>query len=315
MWNPSNAVQSQRAETAQAHLSWPAMGDLLGEKRMGNQLEKLKYGIRYYLSRDIRTKFLLKVSASDFGRAFFATHPQNFYIPLRSYLDNRFSVKERFDACLVDVETAKIKFGDHHAAHLLSGGSITLAEVGSFTIDLQLNRVSQHEGFWAVAIKDASGKSISNLSFGFLDARTILIASVQGIKDPQRNILELNKRLTKESFGFRPQNLLVATIQSLCQAWQVDHLIGIDPKHQVKRKINTARQGFKFDYSGFWTELGAAKNFSGYWHLSNQTPIRDPQDIPSHKRSQFKKRNAFIAQLSLNSQAIFQSKESLRDEV
>jgi hypothetical protein len=38
------------------------MREVIGDKRMGNQLEKLKYGVRYYLSRDIRTKFLLKVA-------------------------------------------------------------------------------------------------------------------------------------------------------------------------------------------------------------------------------------------------------------
>jgi uncharacterized protein VirK/YbjX len=177
--------------------------------------------------------------------------------------------------------------------------------IENFSVDLQMNRVSRHEGFWALSVKDESDKPISNLSFGFLDASTILIASVQGIKDSSRNILELNKKLTKESFGYRPQNLLIATIQALCEVWSIENLIGIDPKNQVKRRINTERQGFKFDYIGFWNELGASKNFSGYWNLSNETPIRNLNDIPSHKRSQYKKRNALVEQMSLNTQEIF----------
>jgi uncharacterized protein VirK/YbjX len=56
---------------------------------------------------------------------------------------------------------------------------------------------------------------------------------------------------------------------------------------------------------GFWTELGASKNFSGYWNLSKETPIRNLSDIPSHKRSQYKKRNALLEQMSLNTQEIF----------
>jgi len=272
---------------------------------MGNQLEKLKYGVRYYLSRDVRAKFLLKVANSHFGRTLFESNPTNFYVPLRSYLDNRFTVRERFDACIKDVEAAKSKFGALHSSHLLSDGSITLMRIRNFSVDLQMNRVSRHEGFWALSVKDESDKPISNLSFGFLDASTILIASVQGIKDSSRNILELNKKLTKESFGFRPQNLLIATIQSLCQFWQIKNLIGIDPRNQVKRKINSKRQGFIFDYIGLWTELGASKNFSGYWVLSNKTPIRNLRDIPSHKRSQYKKRNALVEQMNLNTQEIF----------
>ncbi len=108
--------------------------------------------------------------------------------------------------------------------------------IGNFSVDLQMNRVSRHEGFWALSVKDEFDKPICNLSFGFIDASTILIASVQGIKDSSRNILELNKKLTKDSFGFRPQNLLIATIQSLCTVWNIENLIGIDPKHQVKKR-------------------------------------------------------------------------------
>ncbi len=306
MYNQSTTSDIKDASTPQDNLSWAPMNEVIGIQRMHNQLEKLKYGIRYYLSRDIRKKFLLKLSTNDFGQHLFRSTPTNFYVPLRSYLDNRFTVKERFDACIKDIEVAKSKFGEIHSTHLLSGGSITLMKIGNFSVDLQMNRVSRHEGFWALSVKDESDKPISNLSFGFLDASTILIASVQGIKDSSRNILELNKKLTKDSFGFRPQNPLIATIQSLCEVWNIENLIGIDSKNQVKRRINTERQGFKFDYIAFWTELGASKNFSGYWNLSNETPIRNLSDIPSHKRSQYKKRNALLEQMSLNLLEIFQ---------
>lgn len=298
-------TDSSTVDPVANHLCWAPMAEVIGDERMSKQLEKLKYGIRYFLSRDIRSKFLMKVSANELGRSLFASNPSNFYVPLRSYLDNRFTVKERFDACLSDVETAKIKFGQQISSHLLSGNSLTLLVLGNFKVELQMNRVSRHEGFWAVSIKDLNGKAISNLSFGFLDKKTILIASIQGIKDPSRNILELNKQLTKEAFGLRPQNLLVASIQTLCFAWGIENLVGIDPKHQVKRKINTERQGFKFDYIGFWAELGAAKNFSGYWTLSNKAPIKEITDVPTHKRSQYRRRNQLLDSLAINTFVLF----------
>ena len=298
-------TDSSTVDPVANHLCWAPMAEVIGDERMSKQLEKLKYGIRYFLSRDIRSKFLMKVSANDLGRSLFASNPSNFYVPLRSYLDNRFTVKERFDACLSDVETAKTKFGESLSSHLISGNSLTLLVVGNFKVELQMNRVSRHEGFWAVSIKDVDGIAISNLSFGFLDTKTILIASIQGIKDPSRNILELNKQLTKEAFGLRPQNLLVATIQTLCFAWGIENLVGIDPKDQVKRRINTERQGFKFDYIGFWAELGAAKNFSGYWTLSNKAPIKEITDVPTHKRSQYRRRNQLLDSLAINTFVLF----------
>jgi len=289
---------------------WASMSDVIGQQRMRSRLDQFKYLIRYSLTHRIREKFLSRVSDIHLGRSLFTANPNNFYVPLRSYLDKRFTVKERFDACLVDIETAKTKFGIQISERLLSGESIKLLDVGHFSLHLQLNRVSQFEGFWAVTVKDELALPISNLSFGFLNNKTILIASVQGMKSPNGNILEQNKRLTKDAFGLRPPNLLVAAMQSLCQAWQVDQLLGIDPKNQVKRKFRSEKQGFKFDYSQFWSEIGARKNFSGYWTLAVDTAFRNLHDIPSHKRSQYKKRNALLEQMNLNVSDIFAAKST-----
>ena len=201
--------------TAQNELRWAPMVEVIGNKRMNNPLDKFKYGVRYLFSRNLRNRFLLELSKSHFGQSIFKTYPANFYVPLRSYLDNRFSVKERFENCLKDIETAETKFGKSSSTQLLLGGSIRILKIDNFSVDLQLNRMSQHEGFWAITIKDKFEKPITNLTFGFLDSKTILIASVQGAKDSNRNILELNKFLTKEAFGLRPQNLLVAIMATL----------------------------------------------------------------------------------------------------
>jgi len=298
-------AEKEVINAAVSQLRWAPMLEVIGKKRMNNPLDQFKYKVRYLLSRNVRDRFLSKLNDNQFGQSLFKEYPTNFYVPLRSYLDNRFTVKERFEVCLKDIETAKVKFGDSNSAHLLLGGCISLMKIGNFSVDLQMNRMSQHEGFWAINLKDQFEKPISNLTFGFLDSSTILIASVQGAKDQSRNILELNKQLTKDAYGLRPQNLLVAAIQTLCDSWDIKNLIGIDPRNQVKRRINTERQGFLFDYIGFWTELGASKNFSGYWTLSNKAPIKEIADVPSHKRNQYRKRNQMLDSLATNTSNLF----------
>jgi len=289
------------------NLSWSPMAEVIGVSRMAKPLDKLKYLIRLSVSKNLRNHFLRQISQHNFGRTLFTSNPNNFYVPLRSYLDNRFSMKERFEACITDIETAKVKFGVQISENLILGSNIKLFDVGQFSLHLHLNRVSQFEGFWALSIKDEFGISISNLSFGFLDQKTVLIASVQGIKSSSRNVLALNKQLTKDVFGLRPPNLLIASIQSLCQIWQIENLLGIDPKNQVKRKVRSEKQGFIFNYSQFWNELGGFKNFSGYWNLSNKPPTWHRRDIPCHKRSQYKKRNLLIERMTLSSTEIFQN--------
>ena len=171
MLTQSHIAEGKDASNAQDKLSWASMSEVIGEKRMGNQLEKLKYGVRYYLSRDVRAKFLLKVANSHFGRTIFESSPTNFYVPLRSYLDNRFTVRERFDACIKDVEAAKSKFGELHSAHLLLGGSITLMRIGNFSVDLQMNRVSRHEG----SIVSATVRMSESIIDRFLSKQTVYL--------------------------------------------------------------------------------------------------------------------------------------------
>ena len=189
---------------------------------------------------------------------------------------------------------AEAKFGAANAPQLIQGHRIRLSEQAHCSVDLELNRVSFHEGFWALSLKDSHGKALFNMSFGFLSHNAVLIASVQGVRGDPGCHLEAIQAITKQSHGLRPHHVLLNIFQRACAEWGITEIRGIDPEHQVKKRRNTDKQGFTFDYREFWTELGATRLVDHDWLLPNQAQRRAANDIPSRKRALYRKRYAWL---------------------
>lgn len=275
-------------------LLWPAMSEVIGVLRAGRFLDRLKYQCRLLQASAARKIFLGFLSRNALWRSLFVLHQRCFYVPFRLYLDRRWSQKKRFSQCATDLQMAEAKFGLANALKLIQGHQIRLSERAHCAVDLELNRVSFHEGFWALSLKDSQGQALFNMSFGFLSQSTVLIASVQGVRgDPGRN-LEAIQSITKQSHGLRPHHLLLNIFQVACAEWGITKIRGIDPEHQVKKRRNTNKQGFKFDYRDFWAELGAVQLGDEDWLLPNQPQRRAVGAIPSRKRVLYRKRYAWL---------------------
>ena len=87
---------------------------------------------------------------------------------------------------------------------------------------------------------------------------------------------------------------MLTIFQMACADWGITEIRGIDPEHQVKKRRNSDKQGFKFDYREFWSELGAVQLGDQDWRLPNQPQRRAVEDIPSRKRALYRKRYAWL---------------------
>ena len=179
-----------------------------------------------------------------------------------------------------------------------------------YAIYLELNTVCLWEGFWALSIKDLSNKTIYNLSFAFLSNNTILIGSVQGIKVIDNNEYEQQRAVTKLTFGLRPPNLLITTLQTLCKPWGIVNLLGINPKFIGTKKYFRFANEFKFGYDNFWKELEGIETTQRYWQIPSLIPIKDLDQVSSNKRSKYRSRNLLLYRLHANCLELFPSKLS-----
>lgn len=282
----------------ETQLVWPSMSQVIGILRSSRFVDRFKYQCRMLQASAARRNFLRYLSTNAVWHSLFAFNQRCYYVPFRLYLDRRWSQKMRFEQCATDLQVAQAKFGLAMAQQLVEGHRVRLSEQVFFSVDLELNRVSFHEGFWALSLKDSKGQALFNMSFGFLSPHSVLVASVQGIRGETGCNLEAIQSITKQNHGLRPHHLLLNIFQMACADWGITEIHGIDPEHQVKKRRHADKQGFSFDYREFWTELGAVQLDDQDWLLPSQPQRRTVEDIPSRKRALYRKRYAFLDEVN-----------------
>ncbi|OCG02866.1 DUF535 family protein [Gilliamella sp. wkB112] len=134
-------------------------------------------------------------------------------------------------------------------------------------------------------------KLVFSIHFTITLSGEIYIAGVQG--HTSREIL---KKLTKDLFGFRPKNLMVALILDIAKFFKIENI------YAVKSKAHVKLGKFVFDYDELWQELNGVSYDKAWFKLPcNQAP-KSIDDIKSNKRSEFKKRELIRENISIQCQ-------------
>lgn len=137
-------------------------------------------------------------------------------------------------------------------------------------------------------------------SFALIMPNQLLITSIQGPKAQP----EMVKLLTKQLYGIRPMFMLVVVLKLLAQQWDCE-LFGIVHRRQAKYRWNDSSR-LLFHYDDFWRENDAIlSNHSSYWLLPKHIEHRNFADIPSKKRSMYRKRYEMLKHIEDRIQCLF----------
>ena len=123
------------------------------------------------------------------------------------------------------------------------------------------------------------------------------IAKVQGSSESQAR--EVIKSATKACLGARPQTVLLQVAQAFCDAIGCQEIILIGNQNRVS--LNPVRRRkITSNYDAMWLEHGALPTPSGDFKLPNMLQRHlDLTEVPSHKRSQYRKRFALFEALQM----------------
>ena len=102
------------------------------------------------------------------------------------------------------------------------------------------------------------------------------------------------KQLTKTCYGLRPAYLMVETMKALTKALGFKTLLGIPQKYQNKSRFIQSSH-YVVDYDAIFAESGG--QLKDYWELPLEID-RNLDDVPSKKRSMYRKRYAMIDDLA-----------------
>ena len=221
---------------------------------------------------------------------------------LYKYCDNRFNKQQRLNAICQTLTHAELFLGEKNLYLLLQHKKILLFQAtDDIALYLNLNTIDPLEGFFAIQLQKGNER-LYDTSFALLENKQLLIASIQGSN--LDNAPEHIKLATKQLHGIRPAFLLVHIFKMLCEIKQFQ-LLGIPKKNQAKYRFNDSSR-LLFDYDAFWVENGGAFK-DNYYYIPNIIEQKSMDDIPSKKRSMYKKRYEMLENIKQQLNNLFQA--------
>lgn len=264
------------------------------------KLKRIRQFIRYhvgvnYCRREINI-LMSFLNGNKMWQTLFDDDKFRFHALLYKYCDKRFNKQQRLESILTTLDLCEKRFSTVFCQKLLSDKKITLFEMDELCLTLQINTVEPAEGFLAFNLS-YQDQWIYNSSFTMIKSNQLLISSMQGTNAP--NAQELIKTVTKKLHGIRPMFMMVYLFKLFAEHYHFK-LLGISHKYQAKYRFNDNTR-LLFNYDDFWQEnSGTIDNTTGYWALTNEIERKSLEEIPSKKRSMYRKRYEMLDEISNN---------------
>ena len=252
--------------------------------------KRLRYRLRSLLHWQTIKKFEAFVNQTPVLISLLTQRPNYSYPLVHRFLDKRFNTQKRLSTICDNFLFVPQKLSNLSPSILetpISFGEI----IPDFELLFMLSNHQPMEGFWTLELRyKPTDAEVYLLTFGKLE-EALLIAVVQGPNF--EGAKEMVKQLTKTCHGLRPAYLMVEIMKSLTKILGYDKLYGIPQKYQNKSRFVQSKH-FVVDYDAIFSEAGGERK--NYWMLPL---IRDTNldDIPSKKRSMYRKRYAMLDEI------------------
>lgn len=138
--------------------------------------------------------------------------------------------------------------------------------------------------------------------------RIAYIGAVQGVKQSDSD--DTYKLLTKAAHGMRPRDFSIALFLVLCEAMQVKNVLAVKDRyrqHQHPYFDASQRAAVFADYDEIWTENGAVLNDQEAFTLAPGVRRKDLTEVPSKKRSMYRKREVLLTECLQSFNTLMQS--------
>jgi len=129
------------------------------------------------------------------------------------------------------------------------------------------------------------------------------VGAIQGSNE--QDALSIYRTLTRSCFGVRPRDLVVTSLQLLCEAMGIERLLAISGAchhHNGAYFGASHRDIVHVDYDKIWIEHGGHLGTNGFYEFSARFSERGRTEIPTRKRSQYRRRYEMLAHLAQNIQ-------------
>ena len=282
--------------TQQHVYQWPDPHALYPDRNQKSyRMKRFRYRLRSWLHWQAVKKFESVVNQKPWF-VDLLNQRANFSYPLvHRFLDKRFNTQQRFDAMCDNLTFLPEKLTALGLPPLWQQ-AISFGEViPDFEMRLTITDYQPMEGFWTLElVHSPSQELVYLLTFGKVQ-QALLIAVIQGPNfEGSKDMVKL---LTKKCHGLRPAYLMVEAMKALTKVLGYSALWGIPHKYQNKSRFVQSKR-YVVDYDAIFAE--SAGTLKDYWELPLHFETKNMDDIPSNKRSMYRKRYAMLEQLQEN---------------
>ncbi len=179
-----------------------------------------------------------------------------------------------------------------------------------FRIQLSSINVGHREGELTLQLIYA-GECVYAASFTLADlngATYIRLGALQGLRSADG--AQVIKNVTRELHGCRPKKLMVSVVRDIGAYFGCSKILLVSNKNRVS--INGRRSSrISSNYDETWEEMLACKRPDGNFELPCVDALQKNLDlVPSHKRSEARRRNALLASVCETIRAFLEMRKS-----
>lgn len=256
---------------------------------------KVLFQIRLFLRKIIHRKNYLKLNEflenNEDLKQFFNANSRHFNDMLcKSYGITGFNSNMSFECFKKDIDVITNKFSD------ILNNDLLLFSDDKISLYLSSRPRFISEGLFVIHLYYGSIRLYS-LSFVLL-SNSLLITALQGGLDTKEEI----KNFTKEYFGLRPLNFIIFFAFKFAEFLGFNEVCGVKDKYLASGfKRNRNRNGRVYiipNYDEIWQENTEIIKEDKYYYVLKFLH-KDLEEIPSKKRSMYKKRYEFLKSIKL----------------
>lgn len=286
-----------------ASLRWPVLSDMLAFFKTPRTNLSRCISLQWVLwrSRPLHAYFERHVQQQNWACGLFNNRPAGMSTLIKSYIDKRLGLMLRFATVAYDLNAAGWALGPTFREAIAHDNRILLMQLADeLQVDLGANTKSMQEGLWSLVLRQGRhGAPISQVYFGFMPGRRMVIGGVQGPRPDQQEAMEGIRLATKALEGLRPPYFLLMVAQHLALRSQTT-LLGVDLSFKARynpRRAARNHKAYHFDYEAFWLAHQGLRTPDGYWQLSAQPSVRPPEEAPARKRAMYRRRAGLVASI------------------
>lgn len=263
---------------------------------------RYKFWLRMLRHRTIFRELMASIDGNPLLQAAVMRRRTLLTKPFRAYVTTHYSIHQRFTHLMNHYCLQESLLGLELSHRVLKGVGLRLAglSVNDTEVDLVLGYRGMHdrEGELMLMLLDsATDKRLYSTALSLMeDAKgepVLCVGTLQGNRDQGDWV----KGFARRYHGLRPQAFMLGTVQMLAKQWSCKRVAVVDNDHHVYRaRKHTARKR-SFDLDLLVSELGGESDGQGWLWLDSDQPRRPLEQIASKKRSQYRKRYAWLDEI------------------